>query len=167
MDPDVFNLALLAARTALGVMLFYHGARQVISIDGTARWFDSMGMRPSRLNAWLATLTEIGAGILLAVGLLSTFAALAFVSLMLVAAVTAHWNNGFWIVNDGWEYVFIVAVFATVVAMLGPGEWSVDDAIGIADDLDGWPGLLIAGVGGVVAAIGQMAVFYRPGSVDD
>ena len=51
---------------------------------------------------------------------------------------------------------------AVGIAMLGPGEWSLDDAIGIADDLDGWVGLLIAGVGGVVAGVGQLAIFYRP-----
>jgi putative oxidoreductase len=46
--------------------------------------------------------------------------------------------------------------------MIGPGQWSLDDKLGIADDLDGWTGLLISAGGGLLAAIGLLAVFYRP-----
>lgn len=167
MDSNAINLVLLGARVALGAMLVYHGVRKLQSIGGTAGWFHGIGMRPGRFNAVLAGSTETGAGLLMAVGLLTSFAATAFVSLMVVAAVTTHWKNGFLIIKEGWEYVLIVAVFAIVVATLGPGEWSLDDAIGVADDLDGWTGLLLAGVGGALAAVGQMGVFYRPGAVED
>ena len=64
--------------------------------------------------------------------------------------------------KSGWEYNFILAVAAVGFAMLGPGEWSLDDAFGIADDMDQWTGLVIAGAGGVAAGIGQLALFYRP-----
>ena len=41
-------------------------------------------------------------------------------------------------------------------------EWSLDAALGIDDDLDGWVGLVIAGLGGLAAGIGQLAIFWRP-----
>jgi len=82
--------------------------------------------------------------------------------LMLVAGYTVHRKNGFFIVSDGWEYNFILAVGAIGIAVLGPGEWSLDHAIGIDTDLDGWVGLAIAGAGGVAAGVGHLATFYRP-----
>ena len=56
----------------------------------------------------------------------------------------------------------MLSVLAIGVATTGPGEWSVDEALGIADALDGVVGLLIAaGLGGLAGA-GQIAAFYRP-----
>jgi len=52
-----------------------------------------------------------------------------------------------------------------VTAILGPGSWSVDDALGIADDLDGMTGLWIALLVGVGGGVVQMLTFYRPSSV--
>ncbi|MDH3754157.1 MAG: DoxX family protein [Acidimicrobiia bacterium] len=165
MDPEAVNLALLVARLSFGLMLFYHGYNKVFGgggISGTARWFDGMGMRPGTLNAWMAALTEMGSGLLLAAGLLTSFAAAGGVALMVVAAYTVHLKNGFMILNEGWEYVFIIAIGVVLIATIGPGEWSLDDSIGIADDLDNWTGMVIAAVGGVAAGVGQLAIFYRP-----
>jgi putative oxidoreductase len=44
-------------------------------IAGTTRWFTSIGMRPAWVHAWVATLTELGCGALLLVGLLTPLAA--------------------------------------------------------------------------------------------
>ena len=64
--------------------------------------------------------------------------------------------------SGGWEYTFILAVAAIGIAMLGPGEWSLDNAIGTDRDLDGWAGLVLAAGGGIAAGIAQLAIFYRP-----
>ena len=56
---------------------------------GTTRWFASIGMRPAWVHAYVATLTEIGAGVLLLLGLLTPLAAAAVLGTMLVALVTA------------------------------------------------------------------------------
>ena len=131
-------------------------------LAGVANWFDSMGMRPGRVHARLAAGGEVVAGLFLAAGLLTTFAALGFVGLMTVAAFTVHIRNGFFILDEGWEYVFVLAAAAVTVAMLGPGEWSVDDSLGIAGDFDGYVGLVISAGGGVAAATVLLALFYRP-----
>ena len=55
--------------------------------------------------------------------------------------------------------------FALVSATLGPGEWSVDEGLGIANDFDGMVGFWIALLGGVGGGILQMVTFYRPSSV--
>ena len=66
------------------------------------------------------------------------------------------------IVREGWEYTFVLALVAVSVATLGSMEWSVDGALGIDDDWDGYVGLAIAAGGGVLAGVTQLAVFYRP-----
>jgi putative oxidoreductase len=159
------DLALLAMRVSLGLMLAAHGYGKFFTggrIPGTARWFDSIGMRPGRLHALMAASTEVGAGLLLALGLLHTPAAAGVVGIMTVAGWTVHRHNGFFILNEGWEYVFIIAVMAAGLAMLGPGRWSIDAALGIDDDLDGWLGLLLAAGGGLSTAVAILAAFFRP-----
>ena len=161
---DEYNLALVILRVSFGLTMAAHGYAKVFQggrLAGTAGWFDSIGMKPGALHARLAAGTEILAGLGLAVGLLTTFSATGFVGVMLVAGYTVHRQNGFFIVKDGWEYNFILAIGAVGIAMLGPGEWSLDNAIGIDDDLDGWLGLIIAAGGGVAAGIGQLALFFR------
>jgi putative oxidoreductase len=162
---DEANLALLVLRVGAGLTLAAHGYAKFFRggrIAGTARWFDSIGMRPGRINAYAAACGEIASGICLAAGLLTTFAGLGFVGLMTVAAITAHVKNGFFILKEGWEYVFILGLIGVTVATLGPGEWSIDNALGIADDLDGYTGLIISAGGGLAAAFSLLAAVYRP-----
>ena len=164
-DIDGFNLGTLIVRVAIGLTLAAHGYGKFFKggkIKGTAGWFNSMGMRPGKLHALLAASTEVGAGILLALGLLTPLASLAFVALMVVAGWTVHRNNGFFIVSEGWEYTFVLAIIAISVATTGPGKYSLDYQLELIESFDGTTGLLISAVGGVAAAIAQMALFYRP-----
>ncbi len=115
---------------------------------------------PGWLHARLAAGTEIVAGVLVTLGLLTGLAAMAFVGLMAVAALTDHRGKGYFVFKGGWEYVLLVAMAAVALAVVGPGGWSVDAAVGL--DLAGaWWGLAAA-VGGLVAAGGLLAVFRRP-----
>ena len=72
------ELPLLIIRIALGLTLAAHGYNKFFKggrIEGTGRWFDSMGMRPGKAHAFLAACGEIGSGLFLAMGLLTSFAA--------------------------------------------------------------------------------------------
>jgi putative oxidoreductase len=163
--PDEVNLALLLLRVGFGLMMVAHGYNHFFRggrIAGTGRWFESLGMKPGRFHATLASATEIGAGLMFAAGLLTPFAAAGFVGLMAVAIATLHRKNGFFIIKEGWEYTSLIAVTAVSVSLLGPGEWSLDDALDIATDLDGWTGFWISAGVGLGAAALLLAVFYRP-----
>jgi putative oxidoreductase len=167
-DPTwPYDLALLALRCLLGGVMLAHGINHIIGggkIAGTAGWFASMGMKPGKLHAWLASVTEIGAGVLLVVGLLTQLALAGVVGVMAVAWAINHRKNGFFTFRpgEGWEYVMVLLVTAASLGALGPGGWSVDRAIGVDDDLGGAAGLLIAGVGGLVGAGLLLAVWWRP-----
>jgi putative oxidoreductase len=159
------DVGLLILRLVLGVTLAAHGYNKFFGggrIPGTARWFESIGMKPGKFHATVAASTEMAAGLGLAVGLLTPIPAAGFVSLMLVAAWTVHRNNGFFIVKEGWEYNLVLAVSAVVVATLGAGRLSLDWVIFGKNWFDGWPGLLISVVLGLAGAIGQLVIFYRP-----
>ncbi len=159
-----FNVVMTVFRVLFGLTFFTHGyAKQFQGgrIAGTAGWFDSMGMKPGKVHAQLAALTEMGAGVALALGLFTPIAAAAVIGVMVVAGYTVH-RGTFAIVKDGWEYTFVVGLIAAAIAGLGPGEWSLDHALGLTDDLNGLTGVAIAVGVGVAAGVGQIAAFYRP-----
>lgn len=160
-----FDTITLLFRVLVGLTFAAHGYAKMFQggrIDGTAGWFDSIGMKPGRLHAYLASITEMGSGLLLALGLLTPFAAAGIIGVMVVAGWTVHRDNGFFIVSEGWEYTFVMGLMALVIAGFGPGNWSIDEALGFADDLNGYVGLAIAFLLGVAGGIGQLALFYRP-----
>jgi len=166
-DSAAIDIVLLILHMYLGVMIFVHGFRKVFrggKLAGTARWFDSIGMKPGLLNAYAAATTEMGAGVLLVLGLLTPFACAALMALMLVAIVSVHRKNGFMITNPGGgiEYCATLVIASLTLGTLGAGRYSLDHAWGI---LIGWSPTtnflvtLIVGVGG---ALLQLAVAYRP-----
>jgi putative oxidoreductase len=166
-DLDAINLALLLFRCGLGAVMIAHGYNHIYGggkIAGTASWFGSMGMRPPLVQAWLASLTELGAGALLVLGLLTPFGGAGVVGVMAVAWAINHRGNGFFIFRpgEGWEYVMTLAICGVVVGTVGAGEWSLDDAFGILDDLSGTTGLLISALAGGVGAALLLATCWRP-----
>ena len=166
MTVTAYDVGLLILRLVLGLTLAAHGFNKFFGggrIPGTARWFESIGMKPGKFHATVAAMTEVAAGLGLAAGLLTPIPAAGFVSLMLVAAWTVHRANGFFIVKEGWEYNLVLAVSAVAVATVGPGRLSLDYLIfGENLWLRGWPGLALSAGLGLAGAIGQLLIFYRP-----
>lgn len=161
MDP--VDLALMILRLAVGGTMIAHGVnhwRGGGKIAGTAGWFESLGLRHGTLQAWASVVTEIGAGVLLILGLITPLAAAGVVAVMLVAALLAHRPNGFFIFKDGWEYVMILAVVAVVLGVTGPGTISLDATFDIV--YDGWIGAAVALGAGVLGTALLLAAFWRP-----
>lgn len=171
-DADAIDLVLFVFRVGIGAVIAAHGVNHIgweggklgTKIEGTAGWFGSMGMRPPLLQAWLASVTEIGAGLLLILGLLTPLGAAGLFGVMIVAFVIAHRDKGFFIFNpgQGWEYVLTLGLCAMAIGTLGPGAWSFDDALDLRDDLTGRTGLLIVVLGGGVGAVALLAACWRP-----
>jgi putative oxidoreductase len=160
-----YDVGLLILRVVVGLTLAAHGYNKFFGggrIPGTARWFESIGMKPGTFHAMVAATTEVTAGLGLAAGLLTPIPAAGFVALMFVAGWTVHRPHGFFIVNEGWEYVMVLAVTAVAVAMVGPGQLSLDWLIFGHNWLDGWNGLLLSVLLGLAGGVGQLLIFYRP-----
>jgi putative oxidoreductase len=170
MDQEAIDLALLVLRCAVGAVMVAHGYNHVFGggkIEGTARWFTGLGMKPGILHAWLASITEIVGGALLILGLATPLGGAAVIGTMTVALITNHRGNGFFIFRpgEGWEYVMTLIAAGFALSIVGAGGWSLDHALDIFDPpgADGFWIALIAGFGGAAALL---AGFWRPDSTD-
>jgi putative oxidoreductase len=166
-DVDVASVAL---RLALAVTMLAHGWNHAFGggkLPGTARWFESIGIRPGRVHALFATVTELGAGIGLLLGVLTPLCAGAVVGTMVVALVANHLKNGYFIFRpgEGYEYVLFIIITSLALGALGGGRVSLDNAVGIAADLDGGLGLALAAGLGVGGGGLLLATCWRPGRV--
>lgn len=167
MDQDAVDLALLVFRCAIGAVMFAHGYQHLFrggKVEGTAGWFESLGMRPGILHAWLASLAELAAGVSLVLGLLTPLGAAAVVGTMSVALITNHRGNGFFIFRpgEGWEYVMTLIAAGVALGVVGPGGWSLDDALDLFTPIPGSDGLWIVLVAGFGGAAALLAGFWRP-----
>ena len=166
MTPDALNAGLLTLRLVLGIVFVAHGVKHFINREKTMNWTASIGFKSPGLQWAFMTFAEIAIGVGLAAGLLTSFAAAGLVAMMFVAFWTVHRAAGFFVSarpDEGYEYVLVLVAAAAAVAVIGPGEWSLDESLDIAASLDGGVGALIT-AGGLGAAILQLATFYRPSS---
>ena len=150
-------------RLVVGLTVLAHGYNHLFGgggLAGTTRWFGSVGLRPPKLHAVLSGVGELIAGGALAIGLLTPLAAAFIVGAMLIAGITVHRRNGFFVFRDGYEYVLMIGVVCAVIGLLGPGAASVDRVLGI--DVWGSTGLaLVVGLG-VLGASTLLALTWRP-----
>jgi putative oxidoreductase len=164
MSPDALNAGLLTLRVVLGIVFVAHGMKHFVNREKTINWTASIGFKSPGVQWAFMTFAEIAIGVGLAAGLLTSFAAAGLVSMMFVAFWTVHRAAGFFVSarpDEGYEYVLVLVAAAFAVAVIGPGEWSLDESLDIAASLDGGVGALIA-AGGLAAAVLQLATFYRP-----
>jgi putative oxidoreductase len=157
------DTAVALLRLVVGLTLVAHGYNHLWGcggLAGTTRWFGSLGLRPPKLHAVLSGAGELGAGSALVIGLLTPMAAAFVVGAMVIAGVTAHRRNGFFIFKDGYEYVLMIGVVCVVIGLLGPGTASVDRLLGI--DVAGAIGLVIVVGLGVLGAAVLLVATWRP-----
>jgi putative oxidoreductase len=139
---------LLLLRLVVGLLFAGHGAQKLFGWfggggpQGTAAFFSSLGYRAPALMALVAGLSELGGGLLLATGLLTPLASFLLATVMLNAIATVVWPKGFF---GGYEFELTLATVAIALAATGPGEISLDDAIGWADNITGiaWASLAL------------------------
>ena len=157
------DAALLILRVLIGGTMVIHGLNHAFGggrIAGAARWFESLGLRHGKVQAAMSATVEVSAGLGMASGFLTFLSAAAIAGVMVVAGVTAHRKNGFFIFRDGYEYVVFIAIASLVIATAGPGRISIDHLIGV--NVGGWLGaglLVVLAVGGSGALLGAT---YRP-----
>src|SRR5438105_3355188 len=162
----MLGTALLIVRGVVGLSMIPHGAQKTLGwfggygLTATGGLFAQIGFRPGRLFASLAGFSEIVAGLLITLGLLGPVGPALLLSVMIVAAVSVHWNNGFFAAKNGIELTLLYATVAVLLALTGPGPDSLDGLFG----LDGFWSPQLAGVAlgvAVIGAIGNLAARRR------
>lgn len=160
------DLALLVMRLVIGLLFVAHGSQKLFGVfgggglKGTADMFDAISLRPGRLHAPAAGTAEFVGGALLALGLVTPVGAALVIAVMVAAVATVHLPKGIWNSNGGYEYNAVMVAVAFALAGVGPGQWSLDNALGIDWSSTGWAlaalGVgLIGGLGTVIS--GRMA----------
>lgn len=117
-------LGLLVLRAVLGVIMIAHGYTKVFGgFHQHAAFVSSLG-----LPWWLAffsTATEFVGGILLILGFLTRFAALAVCVEMGIVIWKVHWKNGL-LAQGGYQFPLALAAIAFALIFLGAGAISFD-----------------------------------------
>jgi putative oxidoreductase len=140
------GIGLLIARVVIGLLMAAHGATKMFGWFGgyglqkTGESFAQLGFRPGRAFAAAAALGEITGGLLVAL----------MISVMIVAAITVHWGKG--LLGNGIELPLLYAAAAFGLALTGPGPYSLDAWLGIAQ-------LWTPAVTGIVLALGIVGGF--------
>ncbi|MFJ9127716.1 DoxX family protein [Streptomyces sp. NPDC102340] len=158
---DGIDVARYGLRAVVGGTMIAHGLRHGRTLDGTERWFRSVGFRGARLQATASAVVEVGAGAALLAGAATPLAASAVVGTMGVAARAVHLPHGFFVTDEGYEYVLNLGAAAVALAALGPGRLSVDRALGLDGRTGGRRGAAVAAGLGLAAAAAQLGVFWR------
>jgi putative oxidoreductase len=116
-----------ALRVIAGLMFSFHGMQKIFG------WLSPQGQPEQFSQIWFGGIIELVGGILIAIGLLTRWAALLASGTMAVAYFQFHWKLEFanyqWLpgVNQGEMAVLYCFVFLLIAAH-GPGIASVDGA---------------------------------------
>jgi putative oxidoreductase len=155
--------ALLAGRGILGGYLAAHGAQKLFGafdgagIEPTAAAFDRLGLRPGRLMATVAGVSEFAGGVLTVLGFADPLGPVALVGTMAVASTT-HRANGPFSAKRGYELALTNLGAALVLAASGPGRYSLDHLFG--SGLPRWLTRLTV-LGAAVSTAGSIAMLLR------
>jgi len=161
------NIALLALHVVVGVLFAGHGAQKLFGsfgghgLEGTAGFFENVGLRPGWLTARMAGASEFVGGVLIAFGLLTPIAAALLIATMVAAVATVHFKNGPWVTEQGYEYNLVLILALFVMAATDAGRYSLDHAFGLAMGNTAWG--LAALAAGIVGGFGAVA-FGRMGA---
>lgn len=129
------DVGLLLLRLVLATSFIGHGAQKVFGAfggtgiqgfaDGTLSGY---GFRFPEVLAWITGFTELGGGVLVALGLLTPLAATGLMAVMLNTVLLKFDNGFFFQLPGGFEVDFLLAGLAAGLVLAGPGRISLDAA---------------------------------------
>jgi putative oxidoreductase len=163
-DAIAVSAGLLVARLVLGLYMAAHGVQKLFGwfggygLEGTGGFFEQIGFRPGRLFAATAGAIEVASGVLVMLGLLGPVGPALMVSVLIVAAVSVHWQNGVFATSNGVEHTMVFAAGAIALALTGPGIFSFDAVLGLQSlwtSSAALAALSIGVIGGVVNLAGR------------
>ena len=124
--------ASIALRLGLGIMFAAHGLQKAFGlfggsgIQGFSALLSNLGFVPPVFWAYVATYVELIGGVCLITGLGTRIASGLLFILIVVAGVAVHLKNGFFLMNGGIEYTFIIACACIALMFLGSGKLSIN-----------------------------------------
>ncbi|MBX3010742.1 MAG: DoxX family protein [Caldilineaceae bacterium] len=119
---------LLILRLVVGLIFAVHGAQKffMFGLDGTAGFLGSLGIPLPQIAAIVLILIELVGGVALLLGLGTRYVAALLAVDMVVALLTVHLPNGFFVDGGGVEFVLLLLASALFFALNGAGSLSLD-----------------------------------------
>jgi len=131
------DFALLILRLTLGTLLAGHGSQKLFGwfkgpgLKGTQGMMGSLGMEPSKVWGTIAAVGESTGGLFTALGLFNPLGPLNIAATMTVATRRAHWKTPVWVSEGGAELAATNLAASLLLAIAGPGRFSLDRLFGI------------------------------------
>jgi len=135
-DGGMDKWALLVLRGSFGGLLAGHGSQKLFGWfggpgwQGTRQWLRSLGFHPSRGWTAGAVASELGGGVLTALGFLDPLGPVLTLGSMSMATLRVHWGKPIWVSQGGAELPITNLAIATALMLSGPGEISLDAVFG-------------------------------------
>ena len=136
-------LGMILLRLLVGLTLATQGSQKLFGFfggsgpAGTRKLFAGLGFRAPLAMALVAGLSELGGGLLFALGLVTPLAALALTIVMLNAIGSVHWKKGLFNSAGGDEYNLLILATTVAATAAGPGRFSLDHVLGWAGRISG------------------------------
>lgn len=124
-NSDRAQWGLFLVRIMLGIVFIGHGAQKVFGAFGGSglesfiSWVATLGV-PAYLG-YLAAFAELIGGTMLLLGIYAELGALMVIAVMVGALYLVHLPHGFFIQNNGYEYVLGLIVNSLAIVIGGPG----------------------------------------------
>ncbi|MEU0494226.1 DoxX family protein [Mycobacterium sp. NPDC006124] len=131
------DLGLMILRMGLGALLIAHGLQKAFGLwggqglNGFQQSLVDMGYQHANVLTYVGVAGQIGAGVLLVLGLFTPVAAAGAVAYLinsLLAAVAAQPARGTFsfFLPDGHEYLVMLLLIAVALVLTGPGKYGFD-----------------------------------------
>lgn len=126
--------ASIPLRLGLGFMFLAHGLQKAFGlfggpgIKGFSQMLSTLGFAPPLFWAYTAAFVELAGGVCLIIGLGTRMAAGLLLILTIIAGISVHLKNGFFLAGGGVEYIFVIACACIALILLGPGKLSISSS---------------------------------------
>ena len=130
-EGDMVDAAILILRVAIGIVFCSHGLQKAFGmfsgpgISGVTNMLSGLGFSPAALWAYILAYSELLGGLCLLLGLATKYAAGVLLILMVVAILKVHLKHGFFSMDGGFEYPFIIAAACIALILLGTGKFGI------------------------------------------
>lgn len=126
------DFGLLLMRLVIGGIFMAHGSQKVfgwfggVGLDGFAEQLDGFGFTETDVLAALTGFTELVGGALVVLGLFTPLAAAGLLGVA-INVIWLKWNEGLFIIDDGFEGELALAAIAVGLIFAGPGRIALDN----------------------------------------
>ena len=130
---SVVDAAILVLRIAIGVIFLAHGMQKLFGlfggsgINGFAEMLKSLGFASPLFWARVAAAAEGLGGLFLLLGVVPRIGAGLIAIVMLVAIAKVHGPKGFFMMQGGFEYQFLILMTSLALILAGAGKFSLYD----------------------------------------